>query len=96
MVEEIGKELGKELAGEIIRGVSERKEEDFFKECDTWWKERGIFRPKILFVHKYADYIDIWEAEWGRSVNIRYIKRIPLGTNIFPTSNNLHRSMSGM
>ena len=51
---------------------------------------------RILFVHKYADYIDIWEAEWGKSVDIRYIKRISLGTNIFPTSNNLHRSMSGM
>ena len=35
---------------------------------------------RILFVHKYADYIDIWEVEWGKSVNIRYIKRIPLGT----------------
>ena len=35
---------------------------------------------KILFVHKYPDYIDIWEVEWGKSVNIRYIKRIPLGT----------------
>jgi len=28
----------------------------------------------------YADYIDIWEVEWGKSANIRYIKRIPLGT----------------
>ena len=80
-MEEIGKELGKELAGEIIRRVSERKEEDFFQECNTWWKERGVLGTKrILFVHKYADYIDIWEVEWGKSVNIRYIKRIPLGT----------------
>ena len=46
MMEEIGKELGKELAGEIIRRVSERKEEDFFKECDTWWKERGVLGTK--------------------------------------------------
>ncbi|MCW7079620.1 MAG: hypothetical protein OCU16_00780 [Candidatus Methanospirare jalkutatii] len=81
MVEEIGKELGEKLAGEIIRRVSERKEIDFFKECNTWWKERGVLGTKrILFVHKYADYIDIWEVEWGKSVNIRYIKRIPLGT----------------
>jgi len=28
-------EIGKELAGEIIRRVSERKEEGFFQECNT-------------------------------------------------------------
>jgi len=35
MVEEIGRGLGKELAGEIIRRVSEKKEESFFQECNT-------------------------------------------------------------
>ena len=81
MVEEIGVgvvELGK-LAPEIIRWVKSIGE-DFFPECYTWRMKRGIFRPRILFVHKYRDYIDIWEVEWGKSVNIRYIKRIPLGT----------------
>ena len=81
-MEEIGKELGEKLAGEIIRRVSERKEVDFFPECNTWKKERGIFRIfrlKILFVHKYRDYIDIWEVEWGKTVKVIY-KRIPLRT----------------
>ena len=80
MVEEIGKELGEKLAGEIIRRVSERKEIDFFPECITWKKERGVLGTKrILFVHKYPDYIDIWEVEWGKTVKVIY-KRIPLRT----------------
>jgi len=79
-VEEIGKELGEKLAGEIIRRVSERKEIDFFPECITWKKERGVLGTKrILFVHKYPDYIDIWEVEWGKTVKVIY-KRIPLRT----------------
>ena len=79
-MEEIGKELGEKLMEEIIRRVSERKEIDFFPECITWKKERGVLRTKrILFVHKYPDYIDIWEVEWGKTVKVIY-KRIPLRT----------------
>ena len=78
-MEEIGKELGEKLMEEIIRRVSERKEVDFFPECNTWKKERGVLRTKrILFVHKYPDYIDIWVVEWGKTVKVIY-KRIPLG-----------------
>ena len=78
-MEEIGRGLGERLASEIIRWVT-RIGEDFFQECSTWKKERGIFRPKILFVHKYRDYIDIWVVEWGKTVKVIYKKRIPLGT----------------
>jgi len=67
---EIVKELGK-IMKEITIG-----EIYCFPECNTLSIKRGgVFRIRVLFVHKYPNYIDIWEVEWNDGVNIRYGER---------------------